>query len=327
MSSLSQNIFLELAVRMGQESISRRLILQIDHSATLYGKGYGHVHLENLESFTRFVGTVLKLSGMAERGKNNSLAFRTEEHAITLPELPDAFDGFKILHLSDIHIDGFIDNGVALISLVKSLKYDLCVLTGDYRFLTHNTYEDCSLGMELLLENIHCPHGIYAILGNHDFIEQVPSLEKAGAQVLLNENALIEKEGEQLFIAGVDDPHFYGSHDLERALQSRPDKTTTILLSHSPELFAEAAKSEVDLYLCGHTHGGQICLPGEVPLITHAACPRSMTAGHWEYNQMIGYTSRGAGCSGVTARFNCPPEVTIHTLRKANPEHSTGGGA
>ncbi|MBI9113066.1 metallophosphoesterase [Maridesulfovibrio ferrireducens] len=327
MNALSQNIFPELAARMGKEALSRRLILQVEHSATLYGKGNGHVHLENLEGFTRFVGSVLKLSGMAERGKRNSLKFRTEKNTIELPELPSSFNGFKILHLSDIHIDGFTDNGAALISLVKSLKYDLCVLTGDYRFLTHNTYEKSSIGMERLIENIHCPQGIYAILGNHDFIEQVPALEKAGAKVLLNEHTLIEKKGEQLFLAGVDDPHFYGSHDLERALQSRHNKTTTILLSHSPELFAEAAQSDVDLYLCGHTHGGQICLPGEIPLITHAACPRRITAGRWEYGKMIGYTSRGAGCSGVTARFNCPPEATIHTLRKANSEDSTGDGA
>ncbi|SDK80168.1 hypothetical protein SAMN05660337_1283 [Maridesulfovibrio ferrireducens] len=327
MSTLQQSIFQELALRMGKEALSRRLSLQVDHSATLYGKGCGHIHLENLEGFTRLVGSILQFSFMDERGKRNSLAFKTEEQNIALPELPSEFEGFRILHLSDIHMDGFVDNGATLISLVKKLKYDLCVLTGDYRFLTHNTYEKCSIGMERLLKSIHCAHGIYAILGNHDFVEQVPSLEKAGAQVLLNESTLIEKNGAQLFIAGVDDPHFYGSHDLERALKSRPNKSTTILLSHSPELFAEAAQKGVDLYLCGHTHGGQICLPGEIPLITHAACPRRMTAGLWEYDKMIGYTSRGSGCSGVPARFNCPPEVTIHTLHRLKQKFPTGDSA
>lgn len=231
--------------------------------------------------------------------------------------------GLRILHLTDIHIDGFSDGGTALFSIIDSLQYDLCVFTGDYRMHTHNSYKAAATGMSQLITHINCPLGIYAVLGNHDFIEQVPFLEESGARVLLNEGAVISHNGGEIFIAGIDDPHFYGTHDIERSFSGRNKIMPTILLAHSPEVYTEAEKSDVDLYLCGHTHGGQICLPGGIPIITHAACPRHLTRGSWQYGSMNGYTSRGAGCSGVQARFNCPPEITIHTLHNADNRSRT----
>lgn len=318
---LLQDFYSQMAYRMGEEAASQRLKLQVEHSATLYGKGFGHVHLENIEGFITFVDTMLRISGMRERGRRNSLDFIVEEHAIEIKDLAPELNGFKILQLTDIHIDGLIDGGEALFAKLNTLEYDLCVLTGDYRLLTHHSYTPSAMGMEQLTKHLCCTHGTYAILGNHDFLEQVPFLEKAGIKVLLNENATISHGESEIFLAGVDDPHFYGSHDLERAFSSRPGNALTILLSHSPELYAEAAKYNVDLYLCGHTHGGQICLPGGIPLITHAACPRAMTTGKWQYADMIGYTSRGTGCSGVQARFNCPPEISMHILYRKEPEN------
>ena len=90
----------------------------------------------------------------------------------------------------------------------------------------------------------------------------------------------------------------------------------TILLSHSPETHREAAALGYDLQLSGHTHGGQICLPGGIPILHNApGCRRELIAGPWREGSMLGYTSRGAGAAGVAARFFCPPEITIHTLR------------
>ncbi|HSD96826.1 MAG TPA: hypothetical protein VLB06_06745, partial [Sulfuricaulis sp.] len=90
-----------------------------------------------------------------------------------------------------------------------------------------------------------------------------------------------------------------------------------ILLSHTPEAYRNAAHAGFRLMLCGHTHGGQICLPGGIPIITDADCPRALVAGPWMYHGLIGYTSVGAGASIVDVRLNCPPEITLHRLRCA----------
>ncbi len=318
---LPYDIYSSLARRMGEPAVSKRLRIQVEHAASWFGKGFGRIHLENLDVFVNFVDVTLRLSGMRERGRRNSLDFKIVNNEVFLQKLPLEFDGFRILHLTDIHIDGLIDGGKTLSDLVASLRYDVCVLTGDYRLLTHHNHKSSVIGMSRLIARINAPHGVYGILGNHDFLEQVPDLEESGVRVLLNEGEIIEHRGAEIFIAGVDDPHFYGTQDLDRAFRSRAREMPTILLSHSPELYAEASAHSVDLYLCGHTHGGQVCLPGGIPIITHAVCPRYMTTGCWNHGLMSGYTSRGAGCSGVQARFNCPPEITIHTLR------STGGGS
>ncbi|TIH12875.1 metallophosphoesterase [Marinifilum sp. JC120] len=316
---LPYDLYSSMARRMGEETVSRRLRMQVDHAASIYGKGFGRIHLENLDTFINFVDTALRLSRMRERGRRNSLDFKIVKNEVYIPGLPEPLDELRILHLTDIHIDGFIDGGEALFSMIAPLRCDLCVLTGDYRLLTHYSHEPSAIGMSRLVTQINASHGVYGILGNHDFIEQIPDLEESGVRMLLNEGEVIKYNDAELFLAGVDDPHFYGTHDLKRAFRSKIKNLPTILLSHSPELYSEAAQQEVDLYLCGHTHGGQICLPGGIPIITHANCPRTMTTGKWKYGNMHGYTSRGAGCSGVQARFNCPPEITIHILR------STGG--
>jgi predicted MPP superfamily phosphohydrolase len=89
----------------------------------------------------------------------------------------------------------------------------------------------------------------------------------------------------------------------------------SILLSHTPEIYRQAAHAQFSVMLCGHTHGGQICLPGGYPLTLDAKCPRYLGAGPWRYHNMVGYTSRGSGTSIVKARFNCLPEITLHRLR------------
>lgn len=320
-SPLSHTLYASLARRMGEKAISQRLRIQVELAASWFGKGYGHVHLENLDAFVKFVDLTLLLSGMRERGKRNSLDFKIEKNEFFIPHLPKQLDGFKILHLTDIHVDGFVDGGKTLFEMVAPLNSDLCVLTGDFRLLTHDNHKQASIGMSRLVSQINATHGIFGILGNHDFLEQVPALEESGVRVLLNEGQSIRHNGADLYIAGVDDPHFYGTHDLGRAYRARLRDMPSILLAHSPELYSEATDYNTDLYLCGHTHGGQICLPGGTPLVTHANCPRYMTSGKWRHMTMHGYTSRGTGCSGVQARFNCPPEISIHTLRKV------GGGS
>jgi len=138
-------------------------------------------------------------------------------------------------------------------------------------------------------------------------------LENAGVQMLINEAIAVGPEDGRLWIIGVDDPHYYGCDDLTQ-VEAVPTDAFRLLLAHTPEMFHEAAKAGIDLYLTGHTHGGQICVPWIGPLVMNAACPRAYTHGHWQHGGMQGYTSSGAGCSMLPVRYGCPPEVTVIEL-------------
>jgi predicted MPP superfamily phosphohydrolase len=135
--------------------------------------------------------------------------------------------------------------------------------------------------------------------------------------MLINESTALERSGSRLYLAGVDDAHYYHVDNIEKAAQAIPEDAVSILLAHTPEIYRQAAHAEFNAMLCGHTHGGQICLPGGIPLTWDARCPRAMAAGAWTYLDMHGYTSVGAGTSIVSVRLNCPPEVVIHRLRRA----------
>ena len=115
----------------------------------------------------------------------------------------------------------------------------------------------------------------------------------------------------------VDDPHYFAADNLEKAYEGIPDDAVSLLLSHSPEIYRHAAYVGFDFMMCGHTHGGQICLPGSIPLSLNSSAPRFTGAGSWNFDLMQGYTSVGTGSSVVPARFNCPPEITLHTLSTA----------
>ena len=110
--------------------------------------------------------------------------------------------------------------------------------------------------------------------------------------------------------------HFFRVDNIEKAALLIPRGEFSILLSHAPEVFRQAAHADFNLMLSGHTHGGQICLPGSIPIKLEAVLPRRMGSGAWRYNDMIGYTSVGAGSSVVPVRLNCPPEITMHRLRR-----------
>lgn len=314
-------VFEDLEARVGRPHLSARLSLQVDHSARFFGKGFGKFHWENIELIPQTLDLILRASGLNRRGRRNVLNYEIVEHDLPISNLPDAFHGFRLLQLSDIHMDGIPDEGRRLIETIRALKFDFCVMTGDFRFHTHGNYDPCLIGMKRLAHSIACPFGMAGILGNHDFLEMVPLLESCGIRMLLNEAVTLKKDGAPLHILGLDDAHFYGVHDLGKAMRNLPKEDPKILLAHSPELIAEAAAAGLDGYLCGHTHGGQICLPGGIPILTNAHCPRTYTSGAWKYESMQGYTSRGTGSSGLPVRFFCRPEITLHRLVRRRSTH------
>jgi len=154
------------------------------------------------------------------------------------------------------------------------------------------------------------------VLGNHDTICMVPALEEMGIRMLLNERERIERGGASIHLAGIDDAHYYRMDNIEKAADGIPYREFSILLSHTPEIYRQAAHADFNVLLSGHTHGGQICLPGGIPITLNCVLPRSMGNGSFNHHGMIGDTSAGAGVSIVPARFNCPPEVTLHHLHR-----------
>jgi predicted MPP superfamily phosphohydrolase len=301
-----------LEPRLGRLHVRQRLGLENDYESRVFRKGTHFFHLENWYSVHSLIRNTLRLFGLHARGRRNALAIQVRENEIRLPNLPRAFDGYTVLHLTDLHVDMSLGFVQVLIETVRSLDYDLCVLTGDYRARTFGPFMATLAGLEKL--RLHLKNTVYAVLGNHDTIRMAPGMEAMGYRLLLNEWVKLQRNGETIYLAGIDDAHYYRMENFHRAAHDIPAEACSILLSHTPEVYQKAAHADFKLMLCGHTHGGQICLPGGVPIITDADCPRELARGAWKYHDLIGYTSAGAGSCIVDVRLNCPPEITLHRL-------------
>jgi predicted MPP superfamily phosphohydrolase len=300
--------------RLGHLQVRQRLGMERDFEAQLLRGGMHFIDLENSHSVHTLLRAALRLTGLYDRGRRNARSIEVRSHEALVANLPDKFEGFTILQLSDLHIDMTTDFLDVLIDTIRPLSYDLCVMTGDYRARTFGPFDTALEGMSRLRP--HIPGAVYAVLGNHDTIRMVPALEAMGFTFLINEHVKIQRDGDELYLAGIDDAHFYQLANYHGAAHDIPRQGISILLSHTPEAYRHAAHAGFDLMLCGHTHGGQICLPGGIPVLTEADCPRQFTRGAWRYHDMIGYTSVGAGTCIVEVRFNCRPEVTLHRLRR-----------
>jgi len=311
---VDEGILRKLEIRLGPLHARQRLKIERDHEAQVFGQGLTFFHLENSSWSEWIIRNVLKSTGLYWRARRNAERILVKRNDIRFKSLPPLFEGFTILHISDLHVDM---NEVAmnrLIELVGSMQYDVCVLTGDYRGRTIGPFQPALDGVARV--GTHLKQPIYAVLGNHDTIQMVPGLEAMGIRVLLNECETIVRKDQRIHLAGIDDAHFFRVDNIEKAALSIPRGEFSILLSHTPEVYRQAADANFDLMLSGHTHGGQICLPGSIPIKLEAVLPRRMGAGPWQYSNMIGYTSVGAGSSVVPVRLNCPPEITLHHLRR-----------
>jgi hypothetical protein len=309
------DIIARLERRLGAVHARQRLGIEADHEAQCFGQGLNFLHIENWYSVHSVIRNSLRAVGLYGRGLQNAGRVQLRRTAIRLAGLPRAFHGFTILHLSDLHADTSTTAMDRLIELLPELRYDLCALTGDYRGKTFGPFTAAIDGMARIRKRLAGP--IYGVLGNHDTIRMVPALEDMGVRVLLNEADTLERGGERIHLAGIDDAHFFRVDNIEKAAADIPRDQCALLLSHTPEIFRQAAHAGFDLLLAGHTHGGQICLPGGIPITLDSNLPRAFGAGSWRYGAMTGYTSVGAGCSLVPVRLNCPPEITLHRLECA----------
>ncbi len=277
------------------------------------------LHFETVEQFLSlfipWIVPALKFSGLYRQGVHNAVDIQLTEFSVIDPALPSSFDGFTVLFLSDLHIDG---NGALLSPLCRALdcvEADLCLLGGDYRFRVHGQFRIMMDRFQKIVAHIHCREGIIGILGNHDSWEMIKPLERLGIMMLINESMEIIRKNERIWILGVDDPHFYKCDDYHKANLGVPEDDFRILLSHSTGVLFHLNTEPVNFCLCGHTHAGQIRLPVLGPVVTHSKLKGPFVYGLWQYRHIKGYTTAGVGTSGIHLRYNTRPELVLMTLK------------
>lgn len=305
-----------LRKRLGDDTFNRRLRVEEGREKEFYcllSDKFTFFKRHLIRPLQKFI---LKITGLYKKGYAELLSPVIRENFIYFDtKLPSDFNDYKILHISDLHIDMDDKLAIVLSDAIANLDYDICVMTGDYRNLTVGAFDKTIAKMSILKKAIN--KEAYLVLGNHDFLAMVPELEKLGYKVLLNEHISIESaHGEKITLVGVDDPVIYKTDSLERAFYGVDDSTLKILLAHSPRVYDKASLLNIDLLLAGHTHGGQICLPNGHHIIKNDIVEDKMLYGPWKYKTLNGYTTRGCGACGLPIRLNCPPEIVIHILKR-----------
>ena len=235
--------------------------------------------------------------------------------ALPLLRLPRRLDGLTLVQISDLHAGDYADaiKIRRLVAMTNALQADIAVVTGD---MFHDTPEEAQMCAQELAA-LRAPLGVYAIMGNHE--RHLPPEEgekpfsRAGLTVLANAAHPIAVDGASLWMVGMDDLTMRRG-DLARALDGVPGEACKILLVHEPDFADCAARYPVDLQLSGHTHGGQIRLPGLGPLLL-PTLGRKYPMGLYRVRDSWVYTNRGLGVNRPPLRLNCRPEITLFTLR------------
>jgi predicted MPP superfamily phosphohydrolase len=250
---------------------------------------------------------------------------RITRHELFLPRWPERMNGFSIALLSDFHYDPYFSAHPlhAAIGMVNGLRPDLIVLTGDFVSVplagdekkgAHN-----AVPCAQLLSRMTAPNGLWAVLGNHDadtdakFVTR--ALQAENIQVLANQSKAIEHDGARFWLGGVNDV-LSDKADLSQTLNAVPDGEAVILLAHEPDFADEASRFPIDLQLSGHSHGGQIRLPFLPPLYLPTMA-KKYVSGIYHIGRLLLYTNDGLGTVYVPLRFNCPPEITLLTIRRS----------
>jgi uncharacterized protein len=246
------------------------------------------------------------------------LAVAVRRYRVQIRNLPPSFEGFTLLHMSDLHEKEFGPNQQDLIGLLSKERFDAVAITGDMVRGDHPSQVQ-TLDLVSGLRKISQERPIYFVSGNHDWrLERGKEfegvLQDAGVQVLSNRSERLERGEDRLWMVGVDDP-VTGRDRLGLALSGTDQRSPRLLLSHSPHPFKKAAGKGIDLMLAGHTHGGQVRLP----LLGASFVPAMGFFPRYDYGlYRLGATtlivSGGLGESGVPLRFNMRPEIALITV-------------
>ena len=233
---------------------------------------------------------------------------------LVIPGLPAELDGYRIAHLSDLHVGGFNSPRTVArwMDRIRRVEVELTVVTGDLvtsGVLFHSDIAE-------LVGSLQSPDGVFVVPGNHDYFGEGQSLfrelEQRGVRVLRNETRVIEREGVRLVVAGVDDA-WTGRADLDATLHGRPSGTT-VLLAHDPAIFDQIEGKDVALVLSGHTHGGQLAVPGLARWVNLTRGSHRYHLGVYRRKESTLVVSGGMGCTGLPIRVGVVPEVLILQL-------------
>lgn len=254
------------------------------------------------------------LSQIARSALNEATSLTIEQISIALERLPKNLDGFRVVHLSDIHHSPFtdIEHIARAVELSNELKPDMFVLTGD--FVSHEA-EYIAPAAKVLGE-LKSEFGSFACLGNHDHwtnAEAVTNfLHHENIKVLINEGFRFSARGSSFWLGGVDD-YMVGKTDLRAALKGSFPDELKLLLAHNPKILNRAARAEVDLIFSGHTHGGQVKLRDDEKRILPRR--RKFASGLYRRKETQIYITRGIGTVVLPVRYGCPPEISLIELK------------
>ena len=264
-----------------------------------------------------FASTVLARAGQLEFN-DETLSPVVDNVEIPIKNLKPGLEGFTIAQLSDIHLQPYTKPELVkkAVEMTNALNPDLVVLTGDY------VWHDQEAAFELapILAGLKARHGIYSVLGNHDYWldvrATVRAFEEEGLPMLVNQGLEINTGNGSFYLAGMDDG-WSGKPDLKKTLENAPADVPVVLLLHEPDLVDETSLDpRITLQLSGHTHGGQVLVMGKPPIFTpHLG--KIYSQGLFHVNDTWLYTNRGLGVISVPLRYNCPPEITLLTLTRA----------
>jgi predicted MPP superfamily phosphohydrolase len=239
---------------------------------------------------------------------------------VSSDRLPAGAPPVRILHIGDIHLERIGEREERLLELARSAQPDLILISGDYVNLSYNVDPQTHAQVRDLLCRLHARYGVFAVLGSPpvDLHAVIPEVFD-GLPVRLLRDEAVEvtlSRGRRLTLLGLDCHHDIArdAATLARVLAGAPGDGPRVLLYHSPELMLAAAEQGIALYLCGHTHGGQVRLPLIGPVLTASKLGRRFVMGHYTRGRTHLYVTRGIGFEGLSAprvRLLCPPEITL----------------
>ncbi len=231
--------------------------------------------------------------------------------------LPEAFQGFTIVQLSDLHCSKYVSAGYLrrVVRMVNALSPDVVVITGDF---VRGSSDHIDAGeVSGVLAELKARDGVFAVPGNHDYWSGIKMVERAvtnaGVRFLTNCSVIIERSEAQLVICGVDDL-WEGTVSFSAALAGTEATSPKILLMHNPDAFEEAVQYPFNLILCGHTHGGQVVLPLIGPPLVPSRYGKRYASGFFQKDGRTMYVNRGVGLIPPPVRFRCRPEIAVFRL-------------
>ena len=298
--------------------------LALPRTAAAMGLGLLSFWLPQTWAWGLFLIVQLFASGLLIWGAHVEPATLNLTHIdVTSKEMSADWEPMRILHISDLHIERLSRREESILTYLEEYQPDIILITGDYLNLSFNLDPEAYFQVQQFLSLLAAPQGVYAVLGTPtvDLWELIaPLFDELPITLLRDEKLEVNwPDGRHLTLLGLDCTHNIDqdARRLKHLIAEEPSSVPDVLLYHSPELMPQAIELGIDLYLCGHTHGGQVRLPVIGPLLTSSHLGREYVMGHYQVGQTHLYVSRGVGLEGLSAprvRLLAPPEITLLTL-------------